>query len=123
MALFSVAAYFIADDEDMPVVLTRDDNGSTYQMDLNEEIVVALDSNATTGYSWAIDKLDESVVASLGSTYITPNNGAVGQGGTEEWSFKGLKSGTTILTLKYWRPREGDASVAERFEITIEVHD
>ena len=123
VAVFSAAVYLVADDEDMPVVLTSDDNGTTYRMELDEEIVVTLESNATTGFEWAIDGLDESAVKSLGSSYITPTNGAVGQGGTEEWSFQALKPGTTVLSLKYWRPWEGDASIADRFELTLEVRD
>jgi predicted secreted protein len=90
IALFGAAVYFIADDEDIPVVLTSDDHGSTYQMDVNEEIVVDLDSNVTTSYSWAIDTLDEFVVASLGSTCIAARLDKVG-----------LKPGTTELSLKH----------------------
>lgn len=123
IALVSAAVYLVADDEDMPIVLTSDDNGTTYRMELDEEIVVALESNATTGYEWAIDELDETVVRPLGSSYIAPTNGAVGQGGTEEWSFQALKPGTTVLSLKYWRQWEGDASIADRFEMSFEVRD
>jgi inhibitor of cysteine peptidase len=123
IALFGAAVYLVADDEEMPVVLTSDDSGTTYRMQLDEEIVVALDGNATTGYQWAIDELDETVVRSLGSTYIAPSNGAVGQGGVEEWSFRALEPGTTVLSLKYWRQWEGDASVVERFDIILTVED
>jgi inhibitor of cysteine peptidase len=123
VALFGAAVYFVADDEDMPVVLTSDNSGTTYRMDIDEVIVVSLDSNATTGYEWAIDELDETVVTSLGSTYIAPANGAVGQGGIEEWTFEALDSGITTLSLKYWRPWEGDASIVDRFELMLEVRD
>ena len=123
IGLFIAAYYLIADDEDMPVVLTSDDNGTTYRMEMDEEIVVELESNITTGYEWAIETLDETVVRSLGSDYIGPTNGAVGEGGTEEWSFLALKPGTTVLSLKYWRPWEGDASVVDRFELTLKVED
>jgi inhibitor of cysteine peptidase len=120
-----VAIATLTGDDGTPVArtLTATDRGTTVTLKPDEEVVIQLPSNVTTGYRWAIDTLDVNTVTFLGSTYIAPSDGAVGQGGTEELRFRALTPGTTALNLKYWQPWSGAASVAERFELIIVVED
>ncbi len=123
IALFVGLVYIFSDELGMPVVVTSEDNGTSMSMVPDAEVLVVLDSNATTGYEWAVDEFDTSVVAFLGSAYVAPEDGVVGQGGTQELRFRALAAGTTTVTLKYWRPWEGDSSIADRWEMTFEVRD
>jgi inhibitor of cysteine peptidase len=123
IAIFVGLVYVFSDEVGMPVVVTSEDNGTTMRMIPDAQVLVVLDSNATTGYEWAIDELDTDVVEFLGSEYVAPTNGAVGQGGTQELEFRALAEGTTTLRLKYWRSWEGDASIVDRWEMTFEVRD
>lgn len=122
-ALFVGLVYVFSDEPGVPVVVTSEDDGTTMAMIPDTQVLVALDSNATSGYEWAVDTLDTAVVEFLGSDYVAPADGAVGQGGTQELEFHALEEGTTTLKLKYWRPWEGDESIADRWEITFEVRD
>jgi predicted secreted protein len=123
IALFVGLVYVFSDEVGMPVVVTSEDNGTSMSMVPEAQVLVVLDSNATTGYEWAVDTLDTSVVAFLGSEYISPEGSAVGQGGTQELRFRALAEGTTTVRLKYWRSWEGDASIADRWEMTFEIRD
>jgi inhibitor of cysteine peptidase len=123
IALLVGLVYIFSDEVGMPVVVTSEDDGTTMRMIPDAQVLVVLDSNATTGYEWAIDEVDTDVVEFLGSEYIAPTNGAVGQGGTQELEFRALAEGTTTLRLKYWRSWEGDASIVDRWEMTFEVRD
>lgn len=121
--VFVALMYILGDEVGMPVVLTREADGTSMSMIKNAQVLIVLDSNATTGYEWAVDQVDGAVVQFVESTYVAPDNGAVGQGGQQELLFKAIGPGTTTLHLKYWRPWEGDASVADRFEMTLRVRD
>jgi len=123
IALFVGLVFVFSDEVGMPVVVTSEDDGTTMGMIPDAQVLVVLDSNATTGYEWAIDELDTDVVEFLGSQYVAPTNGAVGQGGSQELEFRALAEGTTTLRLKYWRSGEGDTSIADRWEMTFEVRE
>ncbi len=123
IALFVGLFYIFSDDVGMPVVVTSEDDGTSKRMAPDAEVLIVLDSNATIGYEWTVDAYDAGVVEFLGSTYVAPENGAVGQGGTQELQFRAIHEGTTTVTLKYSRPWEGNASIAERFQMTFEVRD
>lgn len=103
------------------VTLSKADNGRAIAVDRDGAITITLESNATTGYSWAVDSIDDQVVTLESDTYVAPTNGMVGQGGTQEMTFRAMGTGESEVSLKYWRPWEGDASVVERFVVTVTV--
>lgn len=124
LALAVIAiADIVRDAENAPsqVTLAGGDSGREIEVAPEGTIVIRLDSNPTTGYSWAVDSLDDEVLTLTQDTYEAPVNGAIGQGGIQELRFASGASGESELVLKYWRPWEGDASVVERFTINVVV--
>ena len=103
------------------VTLTEDDAGSALLVANGGEIIVRLQSNITTGYEWEVAAVDSDLLQFLGSTYEAPQNGIVGQAGIQELRFRALAEGETPLELKYWRPWEGEAGIANRFEVQIDI--
>jgi inhibitor of cysteine peptidase len=99
--------------------LTEVDLGRTVNVNVGDEIIIRLPSNPTTGYEWEIAALDEQRITSIASTYEAPQDGALGQGGTEVIRFRADAAGESTLALKYWRPWEGDASIEDEFSVTI----
>ena len=98
--------------------LTEADNDRTIELRVGDTIRVSLPENATTGYRWGIDRLDEEIVEAVGSEPHYPG-GAVGAGGEVTFTFKGKKPGAGDITLKYWRHFEGDSSVTKRFHLRL----
>ena len=89
-------------------VKTYTDSGQTIEIDLNQQFVIALGSNPTTGYGWQID-YNESMLELVESKYEggeEAKQGMVGAGGVEFFRFKALKSGKTEITMVYRRPWE-----------------
>jgi len=91
-------------------VKTYTDSGQTIDIGVDQEFVIALGSNPTTGYSWQ-ESYDESILELIGdeSTYKPgkeAKQGVVGAGGVEYFRFKTLKTGETEITLVYKRPWE-----------------
>lgn len=98
--------------------LTEADNDRTIDLRVGETVRVTLPENATTGYRWAIDRLDKEVIEAVGSEPHYAGN-AVGSGGDVTFTFKGKKAGTGDIVLKYWRHFEGDSSITSRFHLRL----
>lgn len=103
------------------VELTAGDSGSTEAMSVGQELRITLDSNPTTGYSWALDGELPPQLEQVGEPVYTAESSALGAGGTEVWAFKAMSSGSGTLRLKYWRSFEPDATPPETFDVTVEV--
>jgi inhibitor of cysteine peptidase len=93
------------------------------EVNVGDEFTITLDSNATTGYEWQLaDTLDESILELVGSEYTIPNDeGLVGAGGIEVWTFKAAGFGETDVSMEYVRPWEEDGTPAKErtFSITV----
>ena len=96
-------------------------SGKQVELSVGQSLVVTLESNATTGYSWAlVQNSDESVLNETGHEYIAPQTTLIGAGGKEEWTFKALKKGTSTISMGYSRPWESTPPV-ETFDLTVVV--
>lgn len=102
------------------ITLTESDNGKSIQSHVGDTIVIQLGENATTGYTWAFNKPDASILALQNSTY-TPSGTKPGQGGMREFTFLAKNPGTVHLQFKYWRSFVGDSSILDRYNVTVEV--
>lgn len=98
-------------------------NGKEYQTAAGKTFVLALASNPTTGYEWTLtDTMDKSVLSMSDHNYKSDSApaGMTGVGGTDYWTFKALKNGTTEIKLVYARPWES-VQPAETFTLKVTV--
>ena len=100
--------------------LTGSDAGKTVQVPVGNEIAIALDANPSTGYVWAVEKSDATLLTFKQSQF-SASSSAAGSGGTQTLTFVGKSAGTVNLQLKYWRSFAGDKSITRRFAVTIQV--
>ncbi len=79
------------------------------RVEVNQEFVIPLVSNPTTGYSWQ-ESYDETMLELVEKTYelgVAAEQGVVGAGGTELFRFKVLvEMGQTEIILVYKRAWE-----------------
>jgi len=88
------------------------DSQQDYNIAIDEEFTISLKSNSTTGYSWQwVNKQSIDAVDSVAWRYITLNTNLTGAGGTEKWTFKGIKSGVDSIKMIYSRPCDIDSAV------------
>lgn len=95
----------------------------TIDTDANGEfaILIALDSNPTTGYSWEAS-YDETRLELVEETYELgeyAEQGLIGAGGTELFRFKALKSGEAQITMEYKRPWETEVLQQQVFTVDV----
>lgn len=98
--------------------LTEADNDRTIDIAVGDTVRIGLPENATTGYRWAVDRVDGEAIEAVGSEPHYAGN-AVGSGGDVTFTFGAKKSGSGEIVLKYWRHFEGDASVQKRFRVRL----
>ncbi len=104
-------------------IKTHTDSGQTIDIGANQEFVIALGSNPTTGYMWQVSH-DENILELIESKYEMgkeAKQGLVGAGGVEYFRFKTLKTGKTEITLVYKRPWEEPTpqDVTKAFTVNI----
>lgn len=102
------------------ILLTEQNQGQSVDVRVGQPIVVSLPENATTGYRWAIDHLDSSLIDVRQASANYPS-GPVGSAGRTEWRLLPKAAGTTQVTLKQWRPWEGDRSIVDRFSVRLRI--
>ncbi len=107
------------------VNVNASDSSGQVNISVGDLLIVKLDSNKTTGYSWNISSISNTgVIAKVSDEYITPppsDPPMTGQGGYEKWTFEALEAGTANISMKYIRPWETTAEPAENFSITVNV--
>ena len=88
-------------------------------MRVGATVMLHLPEHAASGFRWTLDGLPDCVT--LESSTYRPAAAGIGSGGHMEWVLKARRLGDAALTLKLWRDWEGDASIRQRFEVTLAI--
>jgi len=103
------------------VKLDAGDAGSQVELKAGQTLVISLEGNPTTGYTWEVAELDEQVLRQIGQAEFKPESDAIGAGGVQTLRFETVNSGQTTLKLVYRRPWEEDVEPAETFSVQVVV--
>ena len=103
------------------IELGMEDSGGTVTAQPGDEIVVTLESNASTGFAWVLVTEPASEVVDLvDSEYAEPEDtGLVGAPGEEVWTFVATGEGTTAIAMSY--QRSSGETAGEPFDLTVLV--
>ena len=103
----------------MALEISTSQNGQTLAIKVGDSVELRLPENASTGYRWAVDVLDEAHVMVCETGFR--GRDSAGSGGDAYWQLRATAPGDTAIGLKRWRPFEGDRSIVERFAITLHI--
>jgi inhibitor of cysteine peptidase len=104
------------------VMATIDDNGREKQLKKGQTLVVTLEGNPTTGYSWEVaEPLDEQVLRLTGEPEFKAESDLVGAGGVQILRFEAVNAGQITLKLVYHRPWEKDVEPLETYSLQVVV--
>ena len=95
------------------------DNGTRISVGLGDRILIQLEESGG-GYLWAVDYLDQMIVRPQ-QPDRRPGGGAIGGANVVEFSFHAKGRGTTPIALKLWRDWVGDASILQRYTVTLDI--
>ena len=100
--------------------VTDAEDGTAIDADVGDTILLAVLDDPTTGYRWELEPVT-GVSIVLDVAGYEPSSGEAGSGGVATWLLSVAAAGTTAIALKRWRPWEGDASILNRFTVTVDV--
>ena len=104
------------------VKATIDDDGREMQFKKGQTLVVTLEGNPTTGYTWEVaETLDEQVLQQVGEPEFKAESEALGAGGVQILRFEAVNAGKTTLKLIYHRPWEKDVDPLQSYSIQVVV--
>ena len=98
--------------------LSGEDDGARIELVSGDEIVVELESNPSTGYSW-------QVASSKGARqkgeveYVGGDTDVVGAAGVERFTFVREGSDAGVIALEYRRPWETTEAPEDTWSLTI----
>ncbi len=97
------------------------DAGKTISLHKGDSLVVTLDGNVTTGYTWLAEPMDPAILKQVGEATYAPENTKVGAPGKITLTFQAVKTGQSELVLNYMRPFEKNTAPLNTFEVTVVV--
>lgn len=100
--------------------LRASDDGDEVELRKGQTLVVSLEGNPSTGYTWEAVDLDEGIVRQVGEPAFTPESEALGASGTQVLRFRAAGEGRTTLQLVYHRPWE-EAEPERTFSVDVVV--
>jgi inhibitor of cysteine peptidase len=101
------------------VLLGPRDRGSSVEAREGDAIVVELPENPTTGYRWAVHRIDSGVLALEASDFRSPPGTAMGASGQRSLLFRVTGEGRANVELKLWRDWEGEDSAIDRYSFSV----
>lgn len=106
------------------VVLDETDSGREIRLAPGQTLVIRLESNPSTGYSWGRTDTDSTILVQEGeaeySADVSSQN-RVGAGGVETLRFKAAQAGETSLELGYRRVWEEGVDPIQTFQVQVTV--
>ncbi len=110
--------------------LKNADSGKTVSAGVGDLVIIELDANPTTGFTWEPQPLPKDASLTLKSKKFETASQrcpeippAMGQGGVTTFTYQAVKTGKASITLAYRRPWEKEAKPAKTFAVTIEATD
>jgi inhibitor of cysteine peptidase len=88
------------------VTLRARDNETEVVVRRGQNLVISLEGNPTTGYTWEATAYDQGILRQVGDPAFKPESDAIGAPGQQVFRFETLEAGQTTLQLVYHRPWE-----------------
>jgi inhibitor of cysteine peptidase len=102
-------------------LLNRLHHGQTLEAAVGSQLLVQLDENPSTGYTWAPVATSEALPLT-GGDFTAAAPGSVGGGGLRSLRFDVAQAGEHALELALMRPWEGADAAVQRFNVTVRAH-
>jgi inhibitor of cysteine peptidase len=104
--------------------LSIDYNGRQIELTKGQTFNVTLETNPSTGYSWEIVELNNSIIQKIGDAVSEPNiteKNMVGVPVMHTFQFEVINTGQTTLKIVYHRIWEKDVAPVNTFSVELFV--
>lgn len=102
--------------------LDAEDDGKRLALIPGDKVVLSLETNPSTGYSWEyMDAPDEAVLEEVSDETVKPETspGLVGAPEERTWTYLAKSVGSTTVKLGYTPPSDGPAEDTFAFSVSV----
>ncbi len=99
--------------------LTQEDNGRLTELGKDQTLVISLESNPSTGYSWQVAEMNPDVLQQAGETEFEQLSPLLGAPEKQFLRFRAVGAGQSPLRLVYRRPWEKEVEPLSEFSIQV----
>ena len=103
------------------IKLSMGDNGSQIKLNKGQMLVITLEANPTTGYTWEVAELIANGLRQVGEIEYNPESIKLGSGGVQTLRLDAVYVGQTSLKLVYYRPWEKDVEPLKTFSLQVVI--
>ena len=103
------------------VIVSQADQGKTVTLKVGQVLLVLLDGNPSTGYSWEVVKGDSPVLEQVGEADVAPQGNMPGSPARIGLRLRAIREGRQALQLIYHRIWEKDVPPLQTLNLTVEV--
>jgi len=103
------------------IKLSMGDNGSQIKLNKGQMLVITLEANPTTGYTWEVAELIANDLRQVGEIEYNPESNKLGSGGVQTLRLDAVNVGQTSLKLVYHRPWEKDVEPLKTFSLQVVI--
>jgi len=101
------------------ILIDQDDNNKTFDAKVGDIITITLRENATTGYRWKVEGVDEKIILMEDSKYSITSDNRIGSGGTRTFTFRPQSLGKAKVQLSL--KREWEKQPMDLFVVHIQI--
>ncbi|RCV63643.1 putative secreted protein [Methanophagales archaeon] len=102
-----------------PTFLNASDNNTAINATTGEFLVVSLEGNPTTGYTWEVEELNEQVLQQIGGIVDVPESDLMGAPSMQIATFEVVGAGNATINMVYHRPWETDVEPLDTFTVNV----
>lgn len=105
------------------IKLDAGNNGSQIEIEQGQILVITLEANPTTGYTWEMIEGEEQILQQVGEIEFQPDSKLIGAPGIQTLRLEAVNVGKITLKLIYHhRPWEENVDPLETFSVQVVVH-
>jgi inhibitor of cysteine peptidase len=101
------------------ITVSEAQDSQTVQLNVGDTLKVQLEGNPTTGFSWATETLEATVLRQEGEPQYEAESSQLGSGGTYTFTYTVVGKGESSLRLVYRRSWETGVAPEKTYEITV----
>jgi len=121
--LVIIGGWFIYTTNSTPSKITVGDDQQNISVKKNQEFMINLVSNPSTGYSWTVnDNYDKNVIGLVNNEFKPAETELSGAPGQDQWTFNGISNGNTKLIFTYGRSWEKNPAqeTVKSYNVTVQ---
>jgi len=103
-----------------PTYANESNNNTTINVTTGRFLVITLEGNPTTGYTWEVtEPLDELVLEQIGGIVDVPESDLMGAPSKQIATFEVVGAGNATIKMVYHRPWETDVEPVDTFTLNV----